>query len=325
MQDDSPSKYKIRLPESTIKSLLYDIENNGGRLQCALLTLCNHKQDIYGLAGSKQRRSIQNKFQQLKNLSEEAYKELLDSYGVQSNMATDKPPPKSAPATATAAGVPTSVGSSAPHTPPRYPITAPSPACSVASTATSVEFVGTIEVDIERPERNRETFVFQYEGKEKDGVLFSGLVVVVPIELPDCDLYAAKLTSPDLMEIKMPALPYSFNKGLSKTEKAHKKYGTHCDKLEEGRKAVKEAVDLSIARPVAGDRQSACNRVETSRHATNHGRRPMTFFCQVCSLLQIRMLTKTRSFAAPAPVFALECRPEIVLGIRMNTPSTGCQ
>jgi hypothetical protein len=131
------------------------------------------------------------------------------------------------------------VASSAKKTKPSYPmLTSPKHVHPLVSSEGCL-YNGVIDVDTARPECNRETFVFAFSDKPKDGFIHDGMQVVLPVMMPDARHYSAKLVSPFAVEIKYPAWIWLFQEGSAQFDKSLKKYGNYCKRQAEGRKVAK--------------------------------------------------------------------------------------
>lgn len=75
---DTPPQISSRgLPKSTEKELLQDIEFYGGIDSITLAHICDLKPNLYGVAGSSQRKKIQNKVNYWKRFDCRQYRKLL--------------------------------------------------------------------------------------------------------------------------------------------------------------------------------------------------------------------------------------------------------
>ena len=79
------------LPDVLIKELLTDIEAEGGihAANFRLNTIINRKPDVYGIEGTKLRRSVQNKTDKLRRISQVQYLTLLNYMGVHANQSSN--------------------------------------------------------------------------------------------------------------------------------------------------------------------------------------------------------------------------------------------
>ena len=83
MNNIRSGKQSSGIKPKQLRSLLHDIEAQGGRHGIALREICNRKPDMYGAPGSTERRVIQNKVHHLKLLSREAYLKMLATMNIQ--------------------------------------------------------------------------------------------------------------------------------------------------------------------------------------------------------------------------------------------------
>ena len=238
------------LSKAQVKSLLTDIERWGSRHKIKLSSICNIKPDIYGEKSSTLRRKFQNKFDRLKKISDAEYTKIVMIHGVKQ--------PVSAASTATdmTDSESETEGSIKPtkvefKTPPMKVKTKPplaggslkleSPAPSLLDAeddeelADRLQWRPAIEIQMDFPERNREVYIFKFKDKVKDGQLFDGVQIVMPIQMPDAMLYSANTISSRSVEITMPGLQYLYYNGIEKFEKSLKKWGNGCEREEEGR------------------------------------------------------------------------------------------
>ena len=83
LQDSSKPRV-VGIKPQQLKTLLQDIESNGGlHGVVGLKTICNRKPDVYGRPGTTERRVIQNKVHHLKLLNRVDYLQMLLDMGIQ--------------------------------------------------------------------------------------------------------------------------------------------------------------------------------------------------------------------------------------------------
>jgi hypothetical protein len=94
--------------------------------------------------------------------------------------------------------------------------------------------VDVIDVDIFRPERNREVKVFGITDVDHGGILHNGFLVSVDGDMRDVisDCYKARLVGPNEMLIELPSMSHSFYYDVASHNEVLKSFGGLCPRME---------------------------------------------------------------------------------------------
>jgi hypothetical protein len=246
-----------------------------------LNTVCNRRDYIYGTSGSERRRQVQNKVNKWKGLGQAEYTLLLASLGVRSVPVVNTTPPterSSSPPSqqrhpktqpTPTRGDPTAARSCGDPTNPtvrsmmttRNLFPAPedvdygkrrvvlSPVAFLLFFLTSLLLVvppppEIIDVNIERPECNREVTVFHLNSVDIDGALYDGYEITVDGDMRDviADKYKAWLRSHNEVVVQIPSIGTVFLNNAAFFNERMKEAKVHCARTQESHDVARNKI-----------------------------------------------------------------------------------
>lgn len=112
-----------------------------------------------------------------------------------------------------------------------------------------------VDVDINRPERNREVMVVGFTNVEESGVLHDGFDIFLEGNMQDfvCDRYKARHIGDNGILIEMPAATTSYLENFGQFFKHQKHNGSICERQQEGHAIARNAI--------LGDKQRKIKRI----------------------------------------------------------------